>query len=57
MKRITTTVVAILIGAVSSGCTWEQVASAISLLDGGRLIIVDDRGDCDEWYDFADPDC
>jgi len=60
MRRIMTTVAALAIGAASCGCDWADVLNGLMLLDGGGFIYFDnqnDRGDCDEWYDFADPDC
>ena len=56
-KRIPTAIASILIGLLASGCDWSDVLYGLALLDGGIIIINNDRGGCDEWYDFADPGC
>jgi hypothetical protein len=57
MKRTTTTAVAILMTLLIGGCNWAQVVNALSVLSGGGVFIIEDPGDCDNWYDFLDPDC
>ena len=51
------TIAAILLALVLSGCDWGDALYGLAVLNGGIVVLDDHRNNCDEWYDFADPDC